>query len=178
MFEYLAPFPKIIVTGPQRSGTTVAAIMMAHDLDLPFRPEEQIRVYELRRLERLFRRQPRWVLQAPAICRYVHRYTALDVAIVLVRRDIDDIVASEQRVVWTAAERELRQYGLTEGCISEVKYRFWDEHQRDQIHHPFEIEYESLAAHPMWVPREERADFGPRQYGHGKWAYRRQHKKA
>lgn len=164
MFEYLAPFPKIIVTGPQRSGTTVAGAMIADDLGYWFYPEEQIRVRELWRVERLFNRTSDFVLQAPAICRYVHQFSTPETAIVLMRRDTKEILASEQRVNWTGQLYELSRYGLKEGIISEVKYQYWEEHQRDLIHNPFEIEYESLAAHPMWIPQEERADFGPRQY--------------
>lgn len=166
MFEYLAPFSKIIVTGPQRSGTTVAAAMIAHDLDYYFYPEEQIRVWDLWRVDRLFGRTSDFVLQAPAICRYAHRFTAPDIAIVLMKRAIEDIVASEQRVAWTGQERELRQYGLQEGVIAEVKYKYWYERQRALIDNPFEVEYESLRGHPMWVPRGEREHFEPRQYGH------------
>lgn len=177
MFEHLGTFGKVIVTGPQRSGTTVAAVMVAADLGYYFYPEEQIRVWELRRVKRLLGRTTDFVLQAPAICRYVHRYSAPDVAVVLVRRDVGDIAASERRVEWMGQKRELRQYGVKEGIIAQVKYDFWDNGQRARIENAFEVEYESLAAHPLWVPKEERAGFGPRQYGQGKWAYRRQHKK-
>ena len=168
VFEYLASFSKIIVSGPQRSGTTLAAAAAASDLDYYFYPEEQIRVHELWRVKRLFGRTSEFVLQAPAICRYVHQFSEPDVAIVLVRRDIKDILASENRVEWTGQEHELKRYGLKEGTISEVKYQYWDEHQKDVIHNPFEIEYESLVEHPMWITKEERTEFGPRQYGHTK----------
>lgn len=164
MFDYLSPFEKIIVTGPQRSGTTVCAAMIAHDLDYYFYPEEQIRVWELWRVERLFKRTSEFVLQAPAICRYVHTFSAPEVAIVLVRRDIQDIVASQERVEWTSEERELRQYGFNEGVIAEVKYQYWEEYQQNMIENAFEIDYKSLRAHLLWIPQKERLNFSPRQY--------------
>lgn len=164
MFEYLSPFEKIIVTGPQRSGTTLVAAAIAHDLGYYFYPEEQIRVWELWRVRRLFKRTTNLVLQAPAICRYVHQFSAPEVAIVLVRRDIEDIIASQERVDWTGEARELRQYGLKQGAIADIKYRYWDEYQKAIIRNPFEVEYELLKAHPLWLPREERAGFEPRQY--------------
>lgn len=166
MFDYLHPFEKIIVTGPQRSGTTICAAMIAHDLGYYFYPEEQIRVSELWRVKRLFRRTSKFVLQAPAICRYVHQFSAPEVAIVLVRRDIDDIITSQQRVDWTAELYELRRYGLRSGRIAEVKYKYWEECQQDKILNAFEVDYGSLIDHPLWVPKERRADFGPRQYRH------------
>jgi hypothetical protein len=166
MFEYLSPFSRIIVTGPQRSGTTIAAVMMADELGYYFYPEEQIRVWEHWRVERLFGRTSDFVLQAPALCRHAHRFSKPDVAIVLVRRDVGDILVSEQRVEWTGQERELGRYGLREGVIAQVKYDYWDERQKARIHNPFELEYESLSGHPRWIPKGERAEFGPRQYGH------------
>lgn len=167
MFEYLAPFPRIVVTGGQRSGTTICAAMIASDLGYWFYPEEQIRNHEHWRVRRLFGRTTNFVLQAPALCRHVHKFSAPDVAIVLMRRNIEDIVASEKRIGWFGGIHhafELRRYGLEEGNIAEAKYRYWEETQRDLIHNPFEVEYESLAAHPMWIPKEERRDFGARQY--------------
>jgi len=142
------------------------AAAAAHDLHYWFYPEEQICVWELFRVEREFLRKRKFVLQAPAICNVVHKLSRPDVAIVLVRRNLDDIRASELRVNWTGQERELRQYGLTEGNIAQVKYDYWDEHQKALIHNPFEVEYESLREHPMWVPKGERVGFGPRQYAH------------
>lgn len=166
MFEYLAPFSRIIVSGPQRSGSTLVAAAIAEDLSYWFYPEEQIRVWELWRVERLFNRTSDFTLQAPAICRYVHRFSAPDVAIVLVRRNVKDILASEERVEWIGQPHELWRYKLREGIIAQVKYDYWDERQKHIIDNPFEVEYESLREHPLWVPRKERAGWEPRQYGH------------
>jgi len=139
--------------------------MIAHDLGRIFYPEEYIRVWEQWRMGYMMKRD-NFVLQAPALCRYIDKYTEQDVAIVLMRRPIADIVASEQRINWEGQPRELAQYGLKEGVISEVKYRYWDERQRELIDNPFEIEYSSLKSHPMWIPETERGNFGPRQYSH------------
>lgn len=167
MFEYLKPFPKVLVTGPQRSGGTIVAAMIANDLGYRLHLEERVRVSELWRMEKQFAtgRLP-FVLQAPALCRHAHEVSAPDVAVVLVRRDIDDIIASERRVNWESEAQELRRYGLKSGVISEVKYRFWDEYQKPLIENAFEVNYEDLAEHPMWIPKEERVNFGPRQYRH------------
>lgn len=166
MFEFLAPFSKIFVTGPQRSGTTLVGAAAANDLGYWFYPEEQVRVHEWWRVERLWRRTSNFVLQAPALCRYAHKVSAPDVAVVLVRRNIDDIIASERRVGWDSHAQELRRYSLKEGIISKVKYRYWDEYQKHLIENAFEVNYEDLAGHPMWVPKERRTGWGPRQYEH------------
>lgn len=163
--ENLRLFHKIFVTGPQRSGTMVIAAALAHDLGYYFYPEEQIRVWEWWRVERLWGRTSDFVLQAPALCRYAHKIPEpKETAVVLVRREIADIVASERRVNWTGAERERRRYGFASGVISEIKYHYWEEYQKHLIPNAFEIDYESLAEHPLWVTKELRRDFGPRQY--------------
>ena len=82
------------------------------------------------------------------------------------RRRIEDIIASQERVEWTGEPYELSRYGLKEGVISKVKYDYWDNGQKAKIHNPFEVEYESLREHPLWVPKEERLDWEPRRYGH------------
>ena len=142
--------------------------MIAYDLNYWFYTEEQIRVWELWRAKRELKRSRKFVLQAPALCRVIHELSTPDVAIVLVRRDLDDIEASEIRVKWGGQEHELRQYGAKEGRIAEIKYDYWDNYQKALIHNPFEIEYESLRDHPMWIPKGERVDFGPRQYAHSR----------
>lgn len=164
--ERLRPFTKIFVTGPQRSGTTIVAAALAFDLGYWFYPEEQIRNFEWWRVKRLFERTDNFVLQAPGLCYRAHMVQELDLggAVVLVRREIEGIVASERRVNWTGGPFELKRYGLKEGVISEIKYRYWDEYQKSRIRNAYEIEYESLVGHPMWIPKVERVDFGPRQY--------------
>ena len=143
--------------------------MISADLGHELCLEDRIRVYELQRVRQLFLNGTPFVLQAPGICRYVHMLSAPDVAIVLMRRDVKDIVTSEKRIKWFGSvhnKQELERYGLAEGNIAEVKYQYWDGTQRELIHNPFEVEYESLVAHPMWIPREGRVGFRSRQYKH------------
>lgn len=164
MFEYLSTFDKIVVTGPQRSGTTICAKMIVADLRYEFYPEERIGIRLPSALWELIDKQRQFVVQCPALCHCIEDFSADDVAIVLMRRNVGDIVASEERVKWTRKQaRELAQYGRKDGVISEVRYDHWEKHQRPYIAHAFEIEYESLSEHPLWVPKERRADFGLRQ---------------
>jgi len=81
------------------------------------------------------------------------------VAVVLMCRSVYAIMASEKRVDWGWELMELARYDLSKGCISEVKYDFWEAHQRDLIDNAFEVEYESLAAHPLWIDADARKDF-------------------
>jgi hypothetical protein len=93
-------------------------------------------------------------------------FSANETAIVLMRRNIEDIITSQKRIGWDWEQLELARYDCTEGAVAEVKYRFWEEYQRDRIKHAFEIEYESLAEHPLWAAERWRRDFGPVQTVH------------
>ena len=92
-FEWLRDFSKIIVTGPQRSGTRICAKMIAHDTRHRYVDESEIGVDSLYRLWSLLRNERRFVVQCPALCRHVHLFGSADTAIVLMRRDVKDIVA-------------------------------------------------------------------------------------
>ena len=169
MFEYLSTFDKVIVTGPQRSGTTICAKMIAADLGYKFYPEERVGIRLPSALWELVDKEHRFVVQCPALCHCIEEFSADDVAIVLMRRDVADIVASEERIKFQRKRApELTQYGRKDGVLSEVRYDYWEKHQRPYIAHAFEIEYESLSEHPLWVPKEQRVDFGPRQTRQGR----------
>lgn len=143
--------------------------MISNDLGYTFYEENSIETYSLDLTRKLLDTETEFVLQAPGICRHVHELSAPDIAIVLMRRATHDIHASERRVNWFGSihnKWELERYGLTKGSIAEAKYLYWDGVQRELIHNPFEVEYESLSAHPMWIPREERVNFRTKQYKH------------
>lgn len=163
MFEWLAEFDRILVTGPQRSGTRICAKMIAYDTRHEYIDEYDFQMDSLYSLCSLLQNRRRLVVQCPVLCRYVHMFSADDTAIVLMRRNIEDVIASQERVGWRWEWLELARYDRSDGVIAEVKYRFWEETQRKQIKHAFEIEHESLAGHPLWVSKYLRQNFGPTQ---------------
>ena len=163
-------FEKIIVTGPQRSGTRICARMIAHDTGYEYVDEKALSIDRVLRLWDMMHSKRRLVVQCPALCRHAHMFSRPEVAIVLMCRDIDDIRVSERRIGWKRHGSELARYDLREGEgeIAVVKYKFWADYQRERIAHPFEIDYESLAGHPLWVSKAARAKFGPHQTRRGK----------
>jgi len=168
MFEYLRPYRVVLVTGPQRSGTTIAAKMISHDTEKSFWTEEQFGTTNVRRWFEIVQDYYCVVLQCPAICHVVHRAGQFsDVAIVLMRRPVEEIIASQERIGWTAREepQELAKYGLgpIQGPIAEVKYDFWDSWQKFKVKNAYEVNYHDLSAHSLWVPAEHRKSFAPRQ---------------
>ncbi len=163
MFEHLKVFRTVLVTGPQRSGTTIAGKMIAHDTGYQYVDENEFHVDNLDEFKPIVRRRPRIVVQCPGLCRFAHHFADNQTLVVLMRRPIAGIRKSEKRINWSEEPRELWKYGRRAGVIAEIKYQYWDEKQRAAIPHTMEIEYESLAAHPLFVPKEKRAHFKPRQ---------------
>jgi hypothetical protein len=163
LFTHLARHSKILVTGPQRSGTTICAKMIAADTGHDYVDEDEIGVDDLSRLRERLAAGERIVVQCPALCRFVHELADSRTAVVLMRRPVEEIVASQRRIGWNAERLELRRYGLETGVIANVKYDFWEKHQRGHIEHAYEVTHESLAAHPLWVEKTRRVRFRPRQ---------------
>lgn len=162
-FTPLARFKQIFVTGPQRSGTTIAAKMIAADTGFRYVDEDEFLRDRIDMLSPLLADDTPSVIHCPALCRFVHELADDASAVVLMRRDIAAIVASQRRINWRAERIELRRYGLQTGVIAEVKYRFWESAQRDRVSNAFELDYECLAGHPLWVDPSRRRKFGPRQ---------------
>lgn len=163
MFEKFANFDKILVTGPQRSGTRICAKMIAYDLGHRYIDESEFHVDSLFVLCSLVEKQERCVVQCPVLCRYVHIFNLENIAIILMRRNIEDIIASQKRISWRWELLELARYDRTRGVIAEVKYQFWEKYQERKIKNAFELDYESLAGHPLWVPRDLRRNFNATQ---------------
>lgn len=165
MFNWLSIYDRVIVSGPQRSGTTICARMIAHDTGFEFMPEERFRVYDRKRYRQLLGRT-RIVVQAPTMCRWLHEDADTNTAVVMMIRNPHDIEKSQRRIKWKHEGEELANYDAI-GPIALVKYDYWYRTQRRLIEHPYEIHYESLESHPLFVPAEKRKDFEPRQTSAG-----------
>lgn len=169
MFEHLAKHRKILVTGPHRSGTTFAATAIAHDTGHGLIREELSRFrYDALRYWLVDAHMP-LVCQAPYAAEICHTFS--DVLVVWMVRDIEDIKASQSRMVmedgtpvnWgRIAYGQLRAYHEQAGEIAEIKYRNWPG-QRAQIANWLEVDYESLRDHPLWVEAPLRKNFHVRQ---------------
>ena len=160
MFEHLAKYNRIFVTGPHRAGTRICAKMIVHDTGHAYIDELDIKMDSLHLLSHHFHDSSRFVVQCPSLCRNVHMLAASDESCaIMMRRNIADVVASQNRIGWGGEPIELLRYDRTDGTIAEVKYEFWERTQKAAIPNPFEIDYESLAGHPLWVPQELRQNF-------------------
>ena len=101
MFEKLKRWPRILVTGPQRSGTRIATKMIAEDTGHWFVGEEEFGVDSLNRLWKILEIGRNIAIQCPTMAPFVSLLGMRDkdLLVVMMRRDIEDIQASRERIV-------------------------------------------------------------------------------
>lgn len=160
----LTHYDNIVLTGPQRSGTRIGAKILSSELGYEYVDEVEVRVDSLYRLRWVIEQPYQKVVQCPGLCRYaVFLESVGNTAIVLMKRNVQDIVASQDRIGWTERfqdlERALYPRPYSALSIALCKYAYWDEIQRRRLEHGYELEYESLAEHALWVPQSLRADW-------------------
>jgi len=160
LFEELGVHSRIVVTGPQRSGTRIATRIIANDTGHRFVDELEFGVRDEERWREVLRDE-RIVVQAPCMLKESVDNPPSGVFIVLMRRDLIKIHASEHRTGWDqwpdGNALELGKFGLTDGDSAQTKYDYWASHKKLA---PFlELEYESLRPHPLFIPDDQRRNF-------------------
>lgn len=155
----------VIVSGPQRSGTTFAAKILSYDLGAKNVDEREIDWIDLHKLHRLLSsRFRKYVIQCPCLSSMIHFISSPETAVVFMRRDLDDIYRSEERVEWPHNQQEVARYFRTDGRSAEIKYDVWDNFQSQKMKVPFfELEYESMKSHEMWLNKDARVGFHSKQ---------------
>lgn len=161
IFQHMKRHSKIMVTGPQRSGTTICARMIAHDTGHTYFDENQIGIDNQGLWQNLFLTQSNFVVQAPGLAHVAHEFPGF---VVWMQRAVVDIIASQKRIGWGFEDHELRKYRADHGPIAQVKYDFWREMQRSMTAKYQEVRFSDLVHHPFFVHRDKRAGFGPRQW--------------
>ncbi len=172
MFEYLCQWPAIIVTGPQRSGTRIAASMIVADTDKTYWDEDDWKNSSnpLDHLAELI--QKGGVIHAPTLSSACHKLSANGrTFVVFMMRNLEEIQASEQRIQWdgAAAERSaymaihgdyVRAHELIDLPIAALAQRIWTQVQGPALgEYSRKVEYEELEGHRLWVPKSERSEF-------------------
>lgn len=155
---------RYFVTGPQRSGTTISARMIAHDTgyryidEFEFNVGNRVKFLKLAKLEHV-------VIHCPGLMRWMVDVADEQSCVVVVKRAIDEIIRSQERIGWSQENIELKHYNL-EGSgrkISEVKYEYWESTQKALIPNYMEIDYHSWKDHPLWVDDILRKNFRAKQ---------------
>jgi hypothetical protein len=169
----LRGYNAVLVTGPQRSGTTIGARILAHELGYEYVDEMQFGIHNHNRAQE-FMKKGRVVLHAPGLCHVADRFpVTLNYAVVVMRRPIHEIYASEQRIGWRTEnggvnlrveqDKYAERFGIYGENIAAIKYFCWQEFQA-HLCNSFYLDYDALKTHPMFVEVGARKDFAPRQY--------------
>ena len=149
--------------------------MIAHDTGHIYVDEGEIHCDSAYALAALLRGrgEENLVIQCPALL-YALFCAPASAAVVMMKRNLPDIWASEARIgwkkVWEATERlHYDQWAWDRPyyhSVAELKYDFW-ECIKPTVGNSFEVEYESLSEHPLWVPKERRREFAFNQTEEG-----------
>lgn len=158
MFEKYKDYKKIVVTGPQRSGTTIASHMIAKDLGYEHIDETKFGVHNGNVFRKILNDRENIVIQAPGLFQDCMAIKDEDVLVVVMKRNIKDIIASQERIKWAYEKGELSKFGLENGIISKVKYDYFKTHKPKNY---VELRYSDLKRHPLYV--ENRKRFSPKQ---------------
>jgi len=153
MFENTSDFKRIVVSGPQRSGTRIVAKAISMDTRKTYIDEKEINFHDFRLLE-WYLTKNNVVIQCPGLCHKLHEINDSLTLIVLVRRSIEEILRSEERICWAEESnfQELYKYGYSSGVISRIKYEFWDNVQKTLLgNRAAEVNYCDLVRHPLYI---------------------------
>ena len=111
MFDFLSKYQIILVTGPQRSGTTICARMIASDLKITYLDESLWGVWDGMKARQHAEENWPCVLQGPGILKDVGLFNQPKTAVVVMIRDSASIIESQERINWNVwAEKELSYY--------------------------------------------------------------------
>jgi len=146
MFKELKKHKKIIVVSPQRAGSRIVSKMIAHDTGFRYVDENEFDVDNLDKLNEILK-EDNIVIQAPGL---MYKITEIKAFPVIVKRKICDIIKSQKRINWTYEKYELKKYGLSEGVISQVKYKEWIK-QKKQLKEYKEVYYRYLNKHELFI---------------------------
>jgi hypothetical protein len=151
-------FRSIVVTGPQRSGTHIAAEIIAADIGYTYVDDSEFGV--INKAKFLWEcHKERRVIHCPGMSRWIHEVPK-GTLVVFMMRDLEDIHRSEARIKWNGRYMEQMNYGCASWDTAAEKYRFWREVQKPILGAScIEIEYESLKYHPLWVSKDRRSNF-------------------
>lgn len=157
-------YHKVIVTGPQRSGTHIAAKIIANMLSYNYIEEDDFGINSFEKFKQRYTNILHIVVQAPGIAHKIHH---LDQSwfIVFMYRDVVEIIASEKRIGWKDEHIEKNKYisefnlagKFPHMKICVLKYLCFSTYQYQHIgDRTAKLSYASLANHKLWIDKKDR----------------------
>jgi hypothetical protein len=173
LVEKCKDYPIIYVTGPQRSGTTFCSNMLAKDLQYKWVDESRFGTHSFRRFKSFLKEGH--VVQCPALSYNVAKFDSKGL-IVWMRRSLQDVIKSEDRINWHPKEFEVEKKKYLDtfpnykdkienfNRSKPMKDFFWENVQKDYLNIEYvEFNYKALKESTGWVNKEKRVKFRSKQ---------------
>lgn len=150
--EKLLNYEKIIVTGPQRSGTTFAAELISKELNYNYIHESKIKYSNLTMIyNQLLQPDHKCVIHCPSMSAIIHWIDSPKTIAVYMKRNTNHIKKSQEKLNWQFENIERQRYFKETGEIALIKYEAWELFQKSHMRIPYiELEYNSLSVYPEW----------------------------
>ena len=178
-------YKRIIIIGPQRSGTTFTSQALANTLNFRNIDEAEFDVRDINMFRNVIE-QENIVVQAPAMTCRIQTLVGDDDLVVFMSRKWSDIVKGVHRkngflsnwifmnTMFDIERHNFSEYDKKAGEIFDeyVKkdtpylnsyYNMWKHYQSKVIPNCITLRYESMKSHPMWLDKDQRTDFGAKQ---------------
>lgn len=167
-FAQFKDYNQFIITGPQRSGTTIMARMLSNEFHILDRYEMQF----LHQCEEALNLYYRIAIQGPRFSHLLERITNKwpHILVIFMQRPVDEIIASQKRINWAGEARERSNYKKhfpefysDDIPIAQIKYNVFYNYQLPRYKNVVPFDYYDLKDHPMWIEKEYRINFKPHQ---------------
>jgi hypothetical protein len=171
MFEELKKYEKIYVTGAQRSGTRIAAKMIAQDTGYRFIDETEWGLVTIDKLKDIHTYDSKFVVQCPGAFYCIEQFSDKDTLIVYMDRDVEEIEDSKTRIMNRGLHNTKGKYQTVnkDAVIpAAIRLSMWVQ-KRPSLTAYIELPYNSLQGHPLWIPKEKRKGFSWHQTYEGQW---------
>jgi hypothetical protein len=159
-FSKFKQYSKIVVSGPQRSGTNLISEIFSEELGYPIVDEEEFHFHFEKDFVETLTNKSKVVVQAPGMCHILHKLTEPNTCVVFCLRDPLEIMQSQYNLEWRGEALERKKYTRPEYSylpIGLAKYIEWFFHQRNELKIPYEeVYYDSFKNHRLWTDKENR----------------------
>jgi len=168
MFEYLKDYKRIFVTGMPRTGTTICARMIQYDIEASYciwAGGYLSRITELEELMKSYSIDFSYpiIFHCPGLSHLIHKIKDEDeFAVIWMKRDRGEVVNSAAKMEWDP-RKQLEAYNILSthdlridlNILITEKDTLWEE-QKKEIKNWFEVDYENLKPHRLWIDKEKR----------------------
>lgn len=159
---------KIVVLGPQRSGSTFISHCLAKSFSAKHIDEMEFDVYFLDVFFKIAEHSgDSWVAHAPGL--FPDMFKILDripdATFAIVKRDIGEIENSQKRIDLNLEYEKRRLFisNNNQSPVASIKYFYWNKWKK-YLPSWVEYDYRDFENHPFWVPPSHRKNFKPKQW--------------